>query len=97
MKQMSQTCPNKAAVKQRHSNHKTYPLIHWLRGRGARVGQGRRYCYISLDAFLLCGLLTSCHVIVADCVTRQPLYALFLLFSSLFFLLIARVLMEYFK
>lgn len=37
MKQISKTWqkkPNIAVVEQWHSNHKTYPLIHWLRGRG---------------------------------------------------------------
>lgn len=80
MSQTSKTGLNKAAVEPRHSDHKTYPLIHSERERerDGEGGDGRGgggeggYCYISLDTFLLCGLLTSCHGILADHISYQP-------------------------
>lgn len=81
---------NKTAFsKPLHSNHKTYSLIHWRRGEGEMVevvvvvggGKGGWYCYISLDTFLLYGLLTSCHGILADHIFKSTSLAHFHSFS----------------
>ena len=69
--QTSQTCANKAAVKQPSSGTQTIKRTQSFTGWVVVVGVGRvwgwGYCYISLDTFLLCGLFLLC----ASCASRN--------------------------